>query len=210
MALRNRQAGVLKTGYSNKGFQTPHRGDNRDLSPLHHSGIEVRPQTTTHAPEIVFNSLYTDRNQTQRSKHVIDDSVIKANHKAFMHTRGRSSIDFQTLEPIKEEIPVGLTGCDYATTEHLFCRLITCLIQNDARLLKAKGDFLDIKFDVEKRLNLSSKFSPVSMFQRLDRAGKGHVTRTEMLNFLADNGFKEGEGFVAKDLSLIMKSKMDY
>jgi hypothetical protein len=114
-----------------------------------------------------------------------------------------------TLDPIKEE-PVPLTGCDFNNTEILFCRLISLLIQNDEKLLRTKGDFLELKFDVEKRLNLTSKFSPVSMFQRIDRPGKGHITKSEMIKFLAENGFHAGHGFDAKDLGLIMKNKMDY
>jgi hypothetical protein len=48
------------------------------------------------------------------------------------------------------------------------------------------------------------------MFQRIDRPGKGHITRQEMLKFLAENGHVEGQGFEAKDLGLVMKKKMDY
>jgi hypothetical protein len=92
----------------------------------------------------------------------------------------------------------------------LFCKLIACLISNDEALLKAKGDFLNVKCDVERRLNLTSRFSPVSMFQRIDRPGKGHITKQEMLQFFYENGFKAGDGFEAKDLGLIMKNKIDY
>jgi Ca2+-binding EF-hand superfamily protein len=48
------------------------------------------------------------------------------------------------------------------------------------------------------------------MFQRIDRPGKGHITKQEMLQFLEENGFKAGDGFEAKDLGLIMKNKIDY
>jgi len=213
MALRNRSNGFIKTGYSHNCFQTPSRLVNQDLSPFHHTGIEVHPHTTTHAPEIVFNSLYTERLQTLNDKNFkrMDDSIAKA-----MHTRGMTSIDMGTIAQIEEEEeetsaqPVQLTGCEFTNTEVIFCRLVNCLIQNDEKLLKAKNDFLDIKFDVEKRLNLTSKFSPISMFQRIDRPGKGHITRQEMLKFLAENGHVEGQGFEAKDLGLVMKKKMDY
>ena len=84
------------------------------------------------------------------------------------------------------------------------------MIQNDEKLLKAKTEFLEVKFDVEQRLNLVNHFSPVSMFQRIDRAGKGHITRDEVLKFLNENGFKSGEGYHPKDLNLIMKSKIDF
>jgi len=84
------------------------------------------------------------------------------------------------------------------------------LIQNDEKLLQAKTKFLEVKFDVEKRLNLVNHFSPVSMFQRVDRAGKGHITRDEILKFLNENGFKSGKGYHPKDLNLIIKAKIDY
>ena len=48
------------------------------------------------------------------------------------------------------------------------------------------------------------------MFQRIDRAGKGHITKEEVLKFLEQNGFKPGDGYQAKDLNLIMKQKIDY
>ena len=48
------------------------------------------------------------------------------------------------------------------------------------------------------------------MFQRIDRAGKGHITRDEILKFLNENGFKSGQGYLPKDLKLIMKAKIDY
>ena len=103
-----------------------------------------------------------------------------------------------------------LSGCEYNSLEFLFCKLLTTLINNDERLIKAKSDFLEIKFDVEQRLNLTSRFSPVSMFQRIDRASKGYFGRQEMLTFLKENGFREGEGYEAKDLALVMKNKMYY
>lgn len=77
-----------------------------------------------------------------------------------------------------------LTGCQFSTLEFLFCKFLIILIQNDEQLLKAKNDFLEVKFNVEKRMNLVNSFSPVSMFQRIDRAGKGHITRQEILKFL--------------------------
>ena len=48
------------------------------------------------------------------------------------------------------------------------------------------------------------------MFQRIDRAGKGHITRDEILKFLNENGFKPGQGYLPKDLKLIMKAKIEY
>ena len=48
------------------------------------------------------------------------------------------------------------------------------------------------------------------MFQRIDRPGKGYITKQEVLHFLDENGFKAGDGFEAKDLGLIMKNKIDY
>ena len=49
------------------------------------------------------------------------------------------------------------------------------------------------------------------MFQRIDRAGKGHLTRPDILQFLQENGFEEGHGYEKKDLKLIFKqSKSDY
>ena len=49
------------------------------------------------------------------------------------------------------------------------------------------------------------------MFQRIDRAAKGHITRADALQFLEENGFKEGQGYDKRDLKLIFKqAKSDY
>ena len=48
------------------------------------------------------------------------------------------------------------------------------------------------------------------MFQRIDRAGKGHINREDVIKFLDENGFRDGEGFHSKDLSLIMKKKINF
>lgn len=69
--------------------------------------------------------------------------------------------------------------------------------------MKAKADFLDLRFDLEKRF--LKRFSPVMLFQRIDRAGKGHITRADVLRFLEENGYVEGQGFSKKDLKLIFK-----
>ena len=56
--------------------------------------------------------------------------------------------------------------------------------------MKAKADFLDMRFDLEKRF--MKRFSPVMLFQRIDRAGKGHITRADVLRFLEECGYVEG------------------
>jgi hypothetical protein len=186
-------------------------------------------------PEIVHCSLNTDRILSQRgamSKNVsFDDSTIK-NKTRLIHSQqfqkraaqaafsNRDNSAMVTIEEGSGTIDLDdhrspptfqqLTGCDFNTVEFLFCKLIGCLIANDEALLRAKGDFLNVKCDVEKRLNLASRFSPVSMFQRIDRPGKGYITRQEMLQFLEENGYRAGEGFEGKDIGLIMKSKIDY
>ena len=70
--------------------------------------------------------------------------------------------------------------------------------------MRAKADFLELRFDIENRF--SKKFSPVMLFQRIDRAGKGHITKQDVLRFLEDNGYVEGRGYTKKDLRLIFKS----
>ena len=69
--------------------------------------------------------------------------------------------------------------------------------------MKAKADFLELRFDLEKRF--MKKFSPVMLFQRIDRAGKGHITRSDVLRFLEGNGFAEGHGYAKQDLKLIFR-----
>ena len=69
--------------------------------------------------------------------------------------------------------------------------------------MKAKADFLDLRFDLEKRF--LKRFSPVMLFQRIDRAGKGHITRADVLRFLEENRYVEGQGFSKQDLKLIFK-----
>jgi len=70
---------------------------------------------------------------------------------------------------------------------------------------------LTVKFDVEQRLGLTNKLSPISLFQRIDRAGKGHLTKEDFMRFLNENGFRDGEGFIKQDLKLILKSsKVDF
>lgn len=56
--------------------------------------------------------------------------------------------------------------------------------------MKVKADFLDLRFDLENRF--ARRFSPVSLFQRIDRAGKGHITRVDVLRFFKENGLIEG------------------
>jgi len=70
--------------------------------------------------------------------------------------------------------------------------------------MRAKADFLDCRFDMEKRF--MKKFSPVMLFQRIDRAGKGHLTKQDVLRFLEENGYVEGNGFTKEDLKLIFKA----
>ena len=43
------------------------------------------------------------------------------------------------------------------------------------------------------------------MFQRIDRAGKGYLTRPDILKFLQECGFKEGLGYSKQDLKLVVK-----
>ena len=69
--------------------------------------------------------------------------------------------------------------------------------------MKAKADFLDMRFDMEKRF--LKKFSPIMIFQRIDRAGKGHITRKDFLRFLEENDYVEGHGFSKADLKLVFK-----
>ena len=69
--------------------------------------------------------------------------------------------------------------------------------------MKAKADFLDLRFDLEKRF--LKKFSPVMFFQRIDRAGKGHLTKKDVLVFLEENGFPEGQGYHKDELKMIFK-----
>lgn len=139
-------------------------------------------------PEIVHCSLNTDRILSQReavSKNVsFNDSAVK--NQRLIHSQqfqgrrtngaysnpdtsamvtieeGSGTIDLHDHRPAPQFEQ--LTGCDFNTVEFLFCKLIVCMIANDEALLRAKGDFLNVKCDVEKRLNLTSKFSPVSMF----------------------------------------------
>ena len=69
--------------------------------------------------------------------------------------------------------------------------------------MRAKADFLELRFDLEKRF--LKKFSPVMLFQRIDRAGKGHITRPDVLRFLEENGYVNGQGFDKSDLKLIFR-----
>lgn len=82
------------------------------------------------------------------------------------------------------------------------------MIETEESLMKAKADFLDLRFDLENRF--MKKFSPVMLFQRIDRAGKGHLTRQDVLRFLEENGFIEGEGFSKGDLKLIFRQVKTY
>ena len=74
--------------------------------------------------------------------------------------------------------------------------------------MRAKADFLDLRFDLENRF--MKKFSPVMLFQRIDRAGKGHITKQDVLRFLEENDYVEGQGFTKEDLKLIFKSAKTY
>lgn len=78
------------------------------------------------------------------------------------------------------------------------------MITSEEHLMKAKADFMDMRFDMENRF--LKKFSPVMLFQRIDRAGKGHITRMDFLRFLEENGYVEGRGFSKVDLKLVFRS----
>ena len=69
--------------------------------------------------------------------------------------------------------------------------------------MRAKADFLDLRFDLEKRF--LKRFSPVMLFQRIDRASKGHITKADVLKFLEENGYVDGQGFTKQDLKLIFR-----
>ena len=56
------------------------------------------------------------------------------------------------------------------------------MISNEERLMKAKADFMDLRYDVMQKLQ--QKFSPLMLFQRIDRANKGHLTREDVLAYL--------------------------
>lgn len=71
--------------------------------------------------------------------------------------------------------------------------------------MKVKADFLNLRFDLENRL--MKKFSPVMLFQRIDRATKGHITRQDVLRFLDENGYVEGESYSKADLKLIFRQQ---
>lgn len=105
-------------------------------------------------------------------------------------------------------IPVGGSReCQENTTQVLLCRLIEMLIDHAERLSVAKREFLELHFDCEERFNRT--FSPIQLFQRIDRAGKGHLTRKDILNFLQENGF--GNTICPTDLKLVVKqTKTDY
>jgi len=47
-------------------------------------------------------------------------------------------------------------------TQFLLCKFFLALIQTEEQLMKAKADFLDLRFDLEYRL--TRKFSPVALF----------------------------------------------
>ena len=102
----------------------------------------------------------------------------------------------------KKEKDFQTTGTKEITAPFLLCQLIQCLINNDEKLQKARQDFLNLNFDARSQ----KQFSPVQLFQRIDRAGKGYLTRKDILSFLAENGFKPGSGWQKSELKLIFKN----
>ena len=63
----------------------------------------------------------------------------------------------------------------------MLCQLLFCLISSEEKLIAAKKDFIEN----------NENCSPVIYFQRIDRAGKGHLTQADFLQFLSENGFSE-------------------
>lgn len=88
-------------------------------------------------------------------------------------------------------------------TQFLLCKFFVVLIEAEEKRMTAKADFMDLRFDLESRFG--RKFSPVTLFQRIDRAGKGHLSRADVLKFLEENGFTVGQGYTQEDLKLIFK-----
>ncbi len=48
-------------------------------------------------------------------------------------------------------------------------------------------------------------FSPVQLFQRIDRASKGHLTRLDFKQFFEENGYKH-----VSDLAIVIKVKTTF
>lgn len=88
-------------------------------------------------------------------------------------------------------------------TQFLLCKYFVALIEAEELKMKVKADFMELRFDLENRF--MRKFSPVTLFQRIDRAGKGHLTRADIVKFFEENGFDVGHGYTQADLKLIFK-----
>ena len=75
--------------------------------------------------------------------------------------------------------------------EFFLCQLIFCLISNEQKLARAKHAYAT-----------TPDFSPVRLFQRIDRAAKGYLTRADIKAFMGENGLLEVE-----QLSLVVQKK---
>ena len=75
--------------------------------------------------------------------------------------------------------------------EFFLCQLIFCLIANEQKLAKAKHLYAQ-----------TPDFSPVRLFQRIDRAAKGYLTREDIKSFMRENGL-----FEVGQLSLVVQKK---
>ena len=100
--------------------------------------------------------------------------------------------------------PTQLVSFEATETMRLLCQFFEVLISAEERLMAGKADFLELRFDTERRLG--NKVSPISFFQRIDRAAKGHITRQDMLTFLDENGYPAGVGYEREDLKLVLKA----
>ena len=54
------------------------------------------------------------------------------------------------------------TGVQSGDTQFLLCKFFRSLIETEEHLMKAKADFLEMRFDLERRL--LKKFSPIMLF----------------------------------------------
>jgi len=70
------------------------------------------------------------------------------------------------------------------------------LVSNDQKLAQAKH-----------RLAALKGFSPVQMFQRLDRASKGYLTHEDLTDFYRENDLQSPN---SNELKLIVRSKTTY
>ena len=172
-----------------------------------HQVLRRGNNTLTNIDMFDIENSCLDASQMMADQSFHRSDLMVSQRKNLNSTRGLEVIRDETMttdrSDVLESSSKELSNAELTAgrTQYLLCQLFLTMMSNEERLMKAKADFMDLRFDLTHKFQ--QKFSPIMLFQRIDRANKGHLTRDDVLNFLQENGFTVGNGYSKADLKLV-------